>query len=131
MFLRFEPGWSATVMPFEADWPGSQCVAYRALMRSVAHRLLIPALALVAVACAPCHRHPGPPYGHGMGMACGHDTCTYKSMCFSDGAVRANDGVCQACAGGKWVAATGCRESPCHSCAEMMEHGHPHHPPHR
>jgi len=78
-------------------------------MRISDPRVLLPALALIVVACAPCHRPPGPPQ-HGMGMACGHDACVYQSRCYSDGAVRSDDGVCQACAAGKWVAATGCRE---------------------
>jgi len=97
-------------------------------MRTVAHRLLILAVALVAFACAPCRARPDHP--HHMGMACARDGCVYRSQCFSDGAVRGNDGVCQACTAGKWVAATGCRESPCHACGEMMEHGPSHRPAH-
>ncbi len=53
-------------------------------------------------------------------MMCGRDACAYKSKCFSNGAVRSNDGVCQACSGGQWVGATGCRECACHDCGAMM-----------
>ena len=81
-------------------------------MRVTAHHVWLPALALLAVACAPCHRHHG-----GMMMGgCGPGSCGYKSECFSDGAARSNDGVCQACSGGKWVPATGCREHEHHEC---------------
>jgi hypothetical protein len=83
-------------------------------MRMADPRVWLPALAMFALACAPYHRPPGsPPHGPGMAMACGHTGCMYKSQCFSDGAIRSNDGVCQACSGGKWTAATGCRESTC------------------
>jgi hypothetical protein len=104
-------------------------------MRIADHRLWLPALALVALACAPFHRHPG--HGPGMAMACGHDACAYRSECFSDGAVRSNDGACQACSGGKWVAATGCHECACHGCGGKMgksapcEHELHHRPPKR
>jgi hypothetical protein len=79
-------------------------------MRLTDSRLWIPALAFLAFACAPCHRRPGP---HGMGTACGPGSCAYMSQCFSEGATRSNDGVCQACSAGKWVAATGCQEHHC------------------
>jgi len=95
-------------------------------MRVADHRVWLPALALFAFACAPCHRP------HGMGMGSGGAACGYKSEWFSDGAVRSNDGVCQACNAGKWVAATGCREHTCHECGGKTgksapcnrEHGH-------
>lgn len=80
--------------------------------------MVIPVLALLTVSCA--HRrggasHHGEPCKagkHAMAMAhaCGPESCTYKSRCFSPGAVSSNDGVCQACSGGKWVDATGCSE---------------------
>jgi hypothetical protein len=89
-------------------------------MRIADPRVWLPALALVALACAPCHRPPGPPHGPGMAMACGPDACAYKSKCFSDGAIRSNDGVCQTCSGGRWVAATGCQQSACHECGGKM-----------
>jgi hypothetical protein len=101
-------------------------------MRITDHRLWLPALAFLALACAPCHRRFGP-YGPGMAMACGHEACGYQSKCFSEGAIHSNDGVCQACTGGKWVPATGCQECACHGCGSMMgrssspcEHEHPH-----
>jgi hypothetical protein len=87
-------------------------------MRTFVSRLSLVALALVAFACAPAHRHPHA-WNPGMAMACGRDACAYRSKCFSEGAVRSNDGVCQACTGGKWTAATGCRETACHECGEM------------
>jgi hypothetical protein len=89
-------------------------------MRIADHRLWLPALAFIAFACAPCHRHPGPGHGHGMAMGCGPDACRYRSECYSEGAVRSNDGVCQTCSGGKWVPATGCREHACHECGGKM-----------
>ena len=58
-------------------------------------------------------------------MPCGRTACTYKSKCFSEGAIRSNAGVCQACSEGRWVAAAGCRESACHECGGKM--GKPHH----
>jgi hypothetical protein len=100
-------------------------------MRMTDPRLWLVPLTVLAFACAPCHRPPRA-WRPGMGMACGQDACTYRSKCFSEGAVRSNDGVCQACAGGKWTAASGCRESACHECGGMgkpapceHEHGHP------
>ena len=87
-------------------------------MRITDHRVWLPALALLAFACAPWHHHPG---AHGgMPMACGHDACRYESECFSDGAIRSSAGVCQACSAGKWVAATGCHECPCHERGGKM-----------
>jgi hypothetical protein len=80
----------------------------------------VAALALLASACGP-HR----PYGHHRGepgrgghhgpMAhgCGPGSCVYKSHCFSEGAARSNDGICQACNAGRWVAADGCSEHAC------------------
>ena len=87
-------------------------------------RVWLPALALLAVACAPSHHFAGR-HGPGMGMGCGRTACTYKSKCFSEGAIRSSDGVCQACSDGKWVPATGCREPMCHEHDGSM--GKPHH----
>jgi hypothetical protein len=85
-------------------------------MRIVVARLwVLPILALVASACAmhhPHHRH--------MGMGCGPGSCGYQSKCFSEGAVRSNDGVCQTCSGGKWIGATGCSDPDCRACCAMM-----------
>jgi hypothetical protein len=57
---------------------------------------------------------------------CGPDACVYRSRCFSSGAVRSDDGVCQACDGGKWVSATGCSEysgtMPCGKKAPPCAH---------
>src|SRR5688572_5017831 len=90
-------------------------------MRALHSLILIPALALIVTSCGPHHRRCGGPDGppckggkharmhHHDGH--GHGACSYKSHWFSEGAVRSNDGVCQACSGGKWVAADGCR--PC------------------
>jgi len=99
-------------------------------------RVLFPALALLAISCAPYHHHPGPPHGP-MGMGCGPEACRYMSACFSEGAIHSNAGVCQACSGGKWVAATGCHECACHECGGKMGKsspcggGHEHHKAHR
>lgn len=56
---------------------------------------------------------------------CGPDSCTYGSRCFSSGAVRSNDGACQECNGGRWVASSGCHEGcgGCHEGCGMMHHG--------
>jgi hypothetical protein len=71
----------------------------------------------------------------GMGMGCGQNSCGYQSKCFSEGAARSNDGVCQACSGGKWVATTGCRDHGCDECCAKKgeapcphesKHGHRH-----
>jgi hypothetical protein len=86
------------------------------LMRLVDHRMWIPALALVAFACAPCHR----PHAGGMTMGCESGACRYRSECFSEGAIRSNDGVCQTCSAGKWTSATGCREHASHECGGKM-----------
>ncbi len=86
-------------------------------MRILDPRVWLPALDVLAIACGP-HHYPGGPHGHGMMHGCGPDACGYRSECFSDGAVRSNDGVCQACSGGKWVTATGCHECACHECGE-------------
>ncbi len=87
--------------------------------------ILIPVLAVLAMACGPrrpCMSHHGEPCKggrHAMAMphGCGPESCTYKSHCFSSGAVRSNDGVCQACSAGKWVSASGCSEhGKCGDC---------------
>ncbi len=87
--------------------------------------IVLPVLALLSMGCAPRHPcmdpHGGPCHGKpGMGMmmmhGCGPDACFYKSRCFSNGAVRSNSGVCQACSGGKWTEASGCAEH--HGCGE-------------
>ena len=99
-------------------------------MRRLNYLVIIPALALLAMSCGP--RHPcwaphGAPCRGGMAAmamahGCGPESCTYKSRCFSSGAVQSNDGACQACSGGKWVDATGC--SPCGSgCADCCMMG--------
>ncbi len=88
-------------------------------MRLVKSMVVIPALALLAMSCAPRHAGPHGPGGppcKGKGMAkmmmhgCGPDSCAYGSRCFSPGAIRSNDGACQECNGGKWVGASGCRD---------------------
>jgi hypothetical protein len=80
--------------------------------------------AVLAAACAP-HYHHGPRYGgepergehHGwMSHGCGSGSCTYRSHCFSEGAVRSNDGVCQACSAGRWAPADGCSDHHCMGC---------------
>jgi hypothetical protein len=92
-------------------------------MRIADYRAWLPALALIAVACTPGHR----PLGHrpSMAMACARDACAYKSKCFSDGAIHSSDGVCQTCSSGKWVAATGCHECPCHERGGKMSKSAP------
>lgn len=116
-------------------------------MRFVKPLIVIPAMALLMMSCAPrrpCPHGPGGPGGPWKGKAgmemmhhggCGPDSCHYKSKCFSTGAVQSHAGVCQECSGGKWVNASGCREGcdgmkhgkkkPCDGHA----HGHQH--PHR
>jgi hypothetical protein len=98
-------------------------------MRALHALIVIPALALVVASCGPHHRRGhgpdgGPPckggkhammHHHGGGAG----ACSYKSNWFSEGAVRSNDGVCQACNGGKWVAADGCQE---HDCGTGCDH---------
>lgn len=91
--------------------------------------IVIPALVLMMASCGPhrpCMSHHGEPChgGPGMGMAggCGPDSCTYRSRCFSSGAVNTNGGVCQACSGGKWVEASGCSEG-CGGCQMCHMHG--------
>jgi hypothetical protein len=78
--------------------------------------------------------HPGEPCHGGMAAmatahGCGPESCTYKSLCFSSGAVRSNDGVCQACSGGKWASATGCSEcgKSCGDCGMMGKKSGPCH----
>jgi hypothetical protein len=98
-------------------------------MRLLKSLVMIPALALLAMSCGP--RHPcmsphGAPCKAGMAAmamahGCGPESCTYQSRCFSSGAVRSNDGVCQSCSGGKWVEATGCSAcGKCSDCGGMM-----------
>ncbi|MCC6850163.1 MAG: hypothetical protein IT294_16830 [Deltaproteobacteria bacterium] len=74
--------------------------------------IVVPVLALLAMGCAPRRQGAGPHHGPAPGMmhGCGPDSCGYQSQCFSNGAVRSNDGVCQACNGGRWVEASGCAE---------------------
>ena len=85
--------------------------------------VVLPVLALLAMGCGPRRPCPyGGPHGGkpGMGMmmhGCSADGCVYKSRCFSSGAVHSNDGVCQACNGGKWVEASGCTD-------HHHDHGH-------
>ena len=116
------------------DAGGSQAYPLRrriTVMRIPSPRVWLPLLALVAIACAP-HHCPKPPHGPGMMAACGPDACWYKSRCFSEGAMHSNDGVCQSCSGGKWVAAGGCREDACHECGGMSapcDHAHRRRPP--
>ena len=95
-------------------------------MRITDARVWVAALAFLAAACGPhlCRR---PPHGPAMMMGCGPDACGYQSTCFSDGAVRSNDGVCQACSGGKWVAATGCHECGCGKMDKSAPCEHEHH----
>jgi hypothetical protein len=130
-------------------------------MRAVHSLILIPALALLVSACGPHHRRCGGPDGppcrggrhammhhHHGGHRGGPDACTYKSKGFSEGAVHSNDGVCQACSGGKWVAAEGCHDHDCgkgcdhHDCRGWKGkksgpchhgggHAHPHKHPHQ
>ena len=90
-------------------------------MRMTKLAILIPLLALLG-ACAP-HRHDGWRHGergghHGEGRmtmgSCGAGSCTYRSRCFSNGAIHPNGGVCQACTDGRWAAAVGCRDDGHH-----------------
>jgi hypothetical protein len=82
-------------------------------MRLANTRLWLLFLALVATSCAAHHRHHG---YMGGGRGCGPEACRYQSKCFSEGAARSNDGVCQACSAGKWVATTGCSDHDCDDC---------------
>ena len=104
-------------------------------MRALKYFVLIPALAFLTIACGPHHGRCGGPDGapcrggdHGM-MMHHHDggpgSCSYKSRSFSEGAVQSNGGVCQACSGGKWVAAEGCHDHGCceHGCGMMGKKG--------
>lgn len=102
-------------------------------MRALRYLIVIPALALLITSCGPHHRRcggDGPPckggkharmmHHHGGG---GAGACGYKSHWFSEGAVRSNDGVCQSCSGGKWVAADGCQSGCCdHGCDHGCGH---------
>jgi hypothetical protein len=97
-------------------------------MRIMKTAMMVSLLVLLG-ACAP-HRHDqwhrGDQYrgggmhhgGHaGMMMGgCGPGSCTYRSRCFSNGAINSNGGVCQSCTDGRWVAASGCTEHECHHC---------------
>ena len=90
-------------------------------MRALHALIVIPALALAVASCAHRHHGPGDPHHRGakharMGHHGGHGACSYKSNWFSEGAVRSNDGVCQSCSGGKWVAADGCQHDGCGHC---------------
>ena len=94
-------------------------------MRALKYFVVIPALALLTMSCGPHHRRCGGPDGApckgGRAMSMhhhggGHGACSYKSRWFSEGAVRSNDGVCQACSGSKWVATTGCHDHECGRC---------------
>ncbi len=86
--------------------------------------IVVSILALAAAACAPRHgygpHHGGPDWeGHHGYMSrggCGTGACMYKNGCFSEGAAHSNDGVCQACNGGRWVPAEGCSEH--HHCGD-------------
>jgi len=80
-------------------------------------RILVPALALFAAACAP-HHHPGMHGEHDrwamhMGGRCEQGACTYSGSCFSNGAMRLNGGACQQCNAGQWVGTTGCSAEGC------------------
>lgn len=97
-------------------------------MRAVHSLILIPALALVVSACGPRHGRCGGPEGppcrggrHAMmhHHGAGPGGCAYKGDVFSEGAVSSNDGVCQACSGGRWVEAQGCDH---HACGEGCDH---------
>ena len=92
-------------------------------MRASKYFVVIPALALLAISCGPHHRRcggDGPPCMRGnQAMMMPHHgggpgACSYKSRWYSEGAVLSNDGVCQSCSAGKWVAASGCRDHGCH-----------------
>jgi hypothetical protein len=100
-------------------------------MRVVHSLILIPALALLVSACGPHHRRCGGPDGppcrggkhammhHHGGHGGGPGACMYKGKGFSEGAVHSNDGVCQACSGGRWVEAQGCDH---HECGKGCDH---------
>ena len=107
-------------------------------MRLVKSSIVVAALALVAAGCAP-HRPGHPHHGewHGstamMHHGCGPESCMYGSRCFSGGAVRSNDGACQECDAGKWVASSGCHgyghdcghgRDGCHECGGKMGKKH-------
>jgi hypothetical protein len=100
-------------------------------MRALQYFVVIPALALLTMACGPHHGRCGGPGGppcrggergmmmmhHGGG---GPGACAYKSRWYSQGAIQSNDGACQACSSGNWVPATGCDDhggcGACHDC---------------
>jgi hypothetical protein len=109
-------------------------------------RVLLPALALFALSCAP--HHPcgvpdgAPCHGHRMEAAvtraCGSDECAYKSQCYSDGAIRSAGGACQECSSSKWVSSTGCSSGEgckmdcrmgCKMGAKPCDHGSKHRHP--
>ena len=91
-------------------------------MRLATRSIVISAFALLMLGCAPHMHHHGPGMDEHHWMGCGPDACLYGSRCFSSGAIRSNNGACQACSGGKWVAATGCAE---HEGCHMMWGGGP------
>jgi hypothetical protein len=95
-------------------------------MRTMKTALVISLLVLLG-ACAPqrydgWHRgdqYRGGHHGGAMMGGCGPGSCTYRSRCFSNGAIHPNGGACQACTDGRWVAATGCRDDGRHPCGMM------------
>ncbi len=104
-------------------------------MRALKYFVVVPALALLVMSCGPHHRRcggmDGPPCKggkHAMMMhhhGGGAGACSYRSHWFSEGAIRSNDGVCQSCSAGKWVAADGCRDHDCcgYGCGMMGKKG--------
>jgi hypothetical protein len=96
-------------------------------MRALQYLVVIPALALLTMACGPHHGRcggPGTPPCRGgdhammMHHGGGPGACAYKSRWYSQGAIQSNDGACQACSSGNWVPATGCTETGCGGCHE-------------
>jgi len=90
--------------------------------------IVIPALAVLMLGCGP-HMHHGNDHwmeGHGgWHPVCGPEACFYGHGCFSSGAVRMNDGVCQGCSGGKWISTSGCQEhGGCQGCGHCGGCGH-------
>jgi hypothetical protein len=89
-------------------------------MRGAKYVVLIAALSLLVSACTH-HRGDRRPGNRGPDAMTMHDGggphgCSYKSRWFSEGAVRSNDGVCQACQAGRWVPTEGCRDYGCPAC---------------
>jgi len=100
-----------------------RCVAWNLqedeIVSMTSIRILVPALALFAAACAP-HHHPcmyggqdGWAMHHMDGGRCEKDACTYAGRCFSNGAIHLNGGACQQCNAAQWVSATGCSAEGC------------------